>query len=106
MSEDAFDYSSHPLPKLIAFDLDGTLWRPEMYELWGGGAPFKMSSNGKDVIDQRGQQVKLLGITDKVLHDLKTDSRLQDIKVAWVSTCDEPEWAKECLGIFKTSGGH
>ena len=29
------------LPKVIVFDLDGCVWDPEMYELWGGGAPFK-----------------------------------------------------------------
>ena len=29
------------LPKVLAFDLDGCVWDPEMYELWGrGGAPF------------------------------------------------------------------
>ena len=25
-------------PKLVAFDLDGTVWTPDMYMLWGGGA--------------------------------------------------------------------
>ena len=29
------------LPKVVVFDLDGCVWDPEMYELWGGGAPFK-----------------------------------------------------------------
>ena len=29
------------LPKVIVFDLDGCVWDPEMYQLWGGGAPFK-----------------------------------------------------------------
>ena len=29
------------LPKVLAFDLDGCVWDPEMHELWGrGGAPF------------------------------------------------------------------
>jgi len=63
------------LPKVVAFDLDATLWYPEMYQvrmrnfwnnnthvmhcshqpdfvylstlqLWGGGAPFKKNSDG------------------------------------------------------------
>ena len=29
------------LPKAFVFDLDGCCWDPEMYELWGGGSPFK-----------------------------------------------------------------
>ena len=29
------------LPKVVVFDLDGCVWDPEMYQLWGGGAPFK-----------------------------------------------------------------
>lgn len=28
------------LPKIVALDLDGTVWSPDMYMLWGGGAPF------------------------------------------------------------------
>ena len=29
------------LPRVLAFDLDGCVWDPEMYELWGrGGSPF------------------------------------------------------------------
>ena len=30
-----------PLPQVVAFDLDGTVWTPDMYQLWGGGAPFR-----------------------------------------------------------------
>lgn len=28
--------SSCKIPKLIGFDLDGTIWTPDMYQLWGG----------------------------------------------------------------------
>ena len=36
--------ASKSLPKVVVFDLDGCVWDPEMYELWGsGGAPFKAS---------------------------------------------------------------
>ena len=33
--------TNKPVPKVFVFDLDGCCWDPEMYELWGGGAPFK-----------------------------------------------------------------
>lgn len=39
----SIDYSKYKkLPKLVAFDLDGTIWTPDMYML-SGGAPFKIS---------------------------------------------------------------
>ena len=28
--------NSCKIPKLIGFDLDGTIWSPDMYQLWGG----------------------------------------------------------------------
>jgi hypothetical protein len=31
-------------PRVLVFDLDGCVWDPEMYELYGG-APFKVGSN-------------------------------------------------------------
>ena len=102
----ALPYQNFPvLPKLIAFDLDGTIWTPDMYQLWGGGAPFRLAKNGKDLVDRIGQSVRLLGITDQILHDLHTNPALQHIKVAWVSCTDEPDWAEECLQKFQTSGG-
>jgi hypothetical protein len=34
--------SSSLSPRVLVFDLDGCVWEPEMYELWGrGGSPFK-----------------------------------------------------------------
>lgn len=97
------DYSSVTSDlKLIAFDLDGTIWSPDMYQLWGGGAPFEYASNGKDLVDSAGNTVRLLGISGEVLHELKNDPSLASIKVAWVSCTDEPDWAAECMTKFKT----
>ena len=48
------------LPKAVVFDLDGCLWSPDMYMLWGGGAPFSLRSDG-DLDDSRGTRVHLLG---------------------------------------------
>mmetsp|Transcript_22256 Transcript_22256/g.30492 ORF Transcript_22256/g.30492 Transcript_22256/m.30492 type:complete len:176 (+) Transcript_22256:163-690(+) len=85
---------------------DGTVWSPDMYELWGGGAPFKKSKNGKDLIDCRGTNVRLLGIVDRILHDLRNDNKFKSLtKVAWVSCTDEPLWANECLEKFLTFPG-
>ncbi|KAJ3225024.1 Magnesium-dependent phosphatase 1, partial [Clydaea vesicula] len=77
---------------------------PEMYQLWGGGgAPFEVIGDGtKQLADRRGEKVSLLGITDEILESL---SKQKDIKIAYVSTCDEPEWANDCLRKFKTKSG-
>eukprot|EP00967_Tisochrysis_lutea_P069360 scaffold91132_cov32-Tisochrysis_lutea.AAC.2 len=32
----------HSVRALVVFDLDACCWSPEMFELWGGGAPFKV----------------------------------------------------------------
>ena len=47
-------------PKAVVFDLDGCLWYPDMYMLWGGGAPFSPREDG-DLDDQYGKKVYLLG---------------------------------------------
>ena len=92
------------LPKLVAFDLDGTIWNPEMYQLWSGGPPFKGDGNGH-MTDRSGTKIELLGVTREILHEMKTKPEWRDTKVAWVSCTDEPEWAEQLLGMFKTSGG-
>ena len=47
-------------PAAVIFDLDGCLWDPEMYELWGGGAPFSDNGDGT-LADKSGVTVRLLG---------------------------------------------
>lgn len=97
--------SSRSTPKLIAFDLDGTIWSPDMYQLWGGGSPFTVVGDGTAKLkDCTGQTIRLLGISGSLLHDLKHDEKWKDTKTAWVSCTDEPSWADECLRKFKSSG--
>ena len=91
-------------PKLIAFDLDGTIWTPDMYELWGGGAPFT-KVDSRSLVDRKGVKVRLLGFVDQLLHDLHTNHTWANTKIAWVSCTDEPNWADECLRKFNTVGG-
>ena len=90
------------LPKLIAFDLDGTIWSPDMYQLWGGGSPFTVFGDGtKKLLDRNGIPVKLLGISSQILQTLKTEEKWKDTITAWVSCTDEPDWAAECMNLFK-----
>lgn len=82
-------------PRLVVFDLDGTLWNPEMYQLWGGGgAPFRAAPDGHAVIDRSGTRVGLLGNSASLLASLKRDANTM---VAVASSTDEPSWADECM---------
>ncbi|CAD2215620.1 hypothetical protein AGDE_10528 [Angomonas deanei] len=114
-----------PVPKVIVFDLDGTLWNPEMYQL-SGGSPFTIPRNnntnkkGKQndhetnnnnkkeeepsydaLLDRSGTAVRLIGETRQVLTTLLNDPRYAETYVAVSSTCDEPHWAAELLEKFK-----
>ena len=89
--------SSKPLPRALVFDLDGCLWAPEMYELWGrGGAPFTLTKNGS-LKDRGGEEVQLLGDVRNIMLELKTDEKWKDTVIGVASTCDEPTWARECI---------
>ena len=91
------------LPKVLVFDLDGCCWDPEMYELWGGGAPFKPNQDGT-LSDRKGTKVHLLGDVKNILYELHTDPKWEESIVAVASTCDEPKWARECLKKFSVGG--
>ena len=88
-------------PSLVAFDLDGTIWSPDMYMLWGGGAPFTPTSPSS-LSDRSGQVVSLLGSSAEILSELKGTP---GVDIAWASCTDEPTWAEECLGLFQEAGG-
>ncbi|KAF5833361.1 acid phosphatase-domain-containing protein [Dunaliella salina] len=90
------------LPKLVAFDLDSTLWYPEMYML--SGAPFKKDAKGA-VFDRRGEQVELLGASAAILKELATDPKWKDTQVAYVSRTEYPEWAIPCMKLFDIAPG-
>jgi len=88
------------LPKCVAFDLDGCLWYPDMYQLWGGGAPFQRQPDGR-LFDRRGSPVALHSGVCAVLNELADDPRWSGVTVAAASCCDEPGWAHECLAKFQ-----
>ncbi len=92
-------------PKVFALDLDGCVWEPEMYELWGrGGAPFTPTGDG-NLKDRAGNKVSLMGDVRNILTELATEDRWKDTKVAIASRCDEPSWAAECIKKFRLNQG-
>ena len=70
-----------------------------MYQLWGGGAPFTKLPNG-NLRDRKGNEVYLLGNSKQILETLGNAAIWENTLISYVSTCDEPEWAAECLHKF------
>ena len=87
------------LPRLVALDLDGTIWQPEMYQL-SDGPPFTYLSSSEAKTNY-GSVVKLIGDTANIIDFLYENK----IILAWVSCTDEPDWADELLNNFKTAKG-
>ena len=88
---------------MVVFDLDACCWYPEMYMLWGGGAPFKQNGTepNNTLTDQRGETVRLLG--DVAASWAECHRRMQagqPLLVGIASRSDEPSWARECLRKF------
>ena len=77
-----------------------------MYQLWGGGAPFKPTDDPDVLIDTAGATVTLCGNTREIIREIRTHERFREIdaKVAYVSCTDEPSWADECLRKFLLGG--
>lgn len=87
------------IPRLVVFDLDFTLWYPEMYEL--DGAPFKKNPNTGAVIDRSGEQVHFFPAVHSVLSILETDPQFKDTtEVEVASKTTEPQWAKTCMRLM------
>ncbi|GMF26364.1 unnamed protein product [Phytophthora lilii] len=92
------------IPRLVVFDLDFTLWYPEMYELWG--APFKKNPTTGAVTDCKGEQVHFFGAVHTVLSILETDPQFRDTtEVAVASRTTEPKWAKTCMRLMDVDIG-
>ena len=56
------------IPSLVVFDLDFTLWSPEMYEL--SGPPFKYNEKTGIVKDSRGEIISLFNDVHEILDEI------------------------------------
>lgn len=102
--------SKKRLPRLVVFDLDGCLWRPELFEILtcprdNRGPPFSL--NERDEIPGTtlksaggGHTLKLLGDTRSILTELYYQEDWYPTLVGISSRTDPPEWAHELLEKF------
>ncbi|CAL1150975.1 unnamed protein product [Cladocopium goreaui] len=105
------------IPRCVAFDLDGLLWRPSLAQLgvandlalhcsWPntGGPPFTRISDNS-LRDRRGERVALFEGVHEALEELVIPGgRWYGAKLAVASCCQEPAWAKACLKAFRFNG--
>lgn len=85
-------------PKLIVFDLDFTVWYPEMYEMQG--APFTRCKETGIVTDCENEQVQMFDDMHEILRLLHTDEQFASTKVAVASRTTYPKWAKRCMELL------
>eukprot|EP00640_Fibrocapsa_japonica_P006692 CAMPEP_0113940962 /NCGR_PEP_ID=MMETSP1339-20121228/6981_1 /TAXON_ID=94617 /ORGANISM="Fibrocapsa japonica" /LENGTH=180 /DNA_ID=CAMNT_0000944963 /DNA_START=175 /DNA_END=717 /DNA_ORIENTATION=- /assembly_acc=CAM_ASM_000762 len=84
------------VPKLVVFDLDYTMWNPEMYQLYG--APFE--KRGGKVYDRSGTEVKLFRDVRSILRRIRTSEEFSSTKIASASRTEYPEWAYEVMSLM------
>ncbi len=79
-------------PQLAVFDLDDTLWTPEMWLL--SGPPFTKDSSGR-VFDRNRQHVYLFPEAQEILKEIHPS-----VKIGYASRTEYPDWAMECLRLI------
>jgi len=94
-------YNTMAVPKLIVFDLDFTMWDPEMYQL--DGAPFSYR-NGK-VYDRRNTEVDLFPDVRNILQRIHFSEEFAETKIGSASRTEYPEWAYECMSLIDVCDG-
>lgn len=91
------------LPKVIVWDVDGTIWAPEMYQIWGSHKSkpgFKTTDGGKSAVCTDGRtKVQVLADVREILEHLLAHPEVKNksTQIAIASTCDEPDWARDLL---------
>jgi len=91
------------VPGLVVFDLDATLWVPEMYELWGG-APWRVQGLGR-ALSSKGEEVRLMGASRETLEELRTSATFADTALAFASRTTEVEAASALVDVMQVAEG-
>ena len=93
---------------MVVWDLDACCWYPEMYQLWGGGSPFRQDSTtpNNTLTDKASQTCRLLQDVAESWADCHRRMQAgEPLLVGVASRSDEPSWARECLRKFVVADG-
>ncbi|CAM9910490.1 unnamed protein product [Phaeothamnion confervicola] len=88
--------SDSPVPKLIVFDLDNTIWTPELYEMYG--APFRRK--GGALLDRSGMPLQLFRDIPEILKEAATYPRFAESRLAVASRTEHDDWAAEAMRLL------
>lgn len=80
------------LPKIVIFDLDDTLWTPELYQIRQMQCPTP------------GKEISLFSDVPAVLRMLQQPKSKQSIILAIASRTNKGEWARQLLQDFNLDG--
>ena len=83
------------LPRLVVFDLDNTLWLPELYQ-------HNRRHNGRAPV--AGVDVNLLPGAVSALHELNSCELWQGCQIAVASRTNQGDWARALLREFRAPG--
>ena len=100
--EDPSVSSSHLLPKLVVYDLDDTIWFPELYMI--AGAPFKKDVSTKTIKDASGTEIAVYPAARESMRLIAQTSeafRKRGTKIAVASRTHRGNWAHELMELFE-----
>eukprot|EP00941_MAST-03F_sp_MAST-3F-sp1_P002155 g2155.t1 len=99
--------SKKNVPSLVVFDLDMTLWNPEMYILRGEpNQPVR--EDGLDYVvgaSNGTQTVKIFPGARLALNELKSKPEFKNVKIAAASSTEEPDFAFAALSTIELKPG-
>jgi len=85
--------SLNSVPSLIVFDLDNTLWTPELYQL------RKLARNNQLPVAHK--DVKLFPAAKEMIMEMKKDEKYANTKFAVASRTKSVDWAHDLLDQFE-----
>ena len=94
------DGGEHDLPKLIVFDLDNTIWTPELYQLRNLNRSNRYPTAHRDVKLFKGSEA----ILEAVRRDREMDGRYANTQFAVASRTKSVDWAHHLLKEFDLKG--
>ena len=96
--------------QLAVFDLDYTIWEPEMYQING---PPKLTevesstnSEKKIVTDQDGTPINMFDGASYAISMINKLRKTHNIKMAVASRTDEADWAYKCMDLMTLHPPH